>query len=174
MNKTELKPCERCAYYNEDRDNQPCCSCFGQNFEDEKLLINNPKSNNSEDMSNNELIQMYNDLGDIFLEEYEKRRIITPQNTAEKMTAKGYRKQMQEEVKTLYDRIKAMPFDELVSFFVYLSQRGIIETADKYICRKCKADHGGNCPVSDDDLCLYEVNDKETIKLWLGGDAYGA
>ena len=26
--------CERCANYNEDRDNQPCCSCFGQNFEE--------------------------------------------------------------------------------------------------------------------------------------------
>jgi hypothetical protein len=40
-----------------------------------------------------ELKQMYNDLVEIFDEEYEKRRLITPQNTAEKMTAKGYRKQ---------------------------------------------------------------------------------
>ena len=34
MKETELKPCESCAYYDEDRDNQPCCSCFGQNFEE--------------------------------------------------------------------------------------------------------------------------------------------
>lgn len=25
--------CEKCAYYDEDRNNQPCCSCDGQNFE---------------------------------------------------------------------------------------------------------------------------------------------
>jgi ribosomal protein S25 len=37
--------------------------------------------------------EMRKDLIDIFDEEYEKRRLITPQNTAEKMTAKGYRKQ---------------------------------------------------------------------------------
>jgi hypothetical protein len=37
--------------------------------------------------------QMIDDLIEIFDEEYEKRRLITPQNTAEKLTAKGYRKQ---------------------------------------------------------------------------------
>lgn len=37
--------------------------------------------------------QLFEDLVEIFEEEYEKRRLITPQNTAEKMTAKGYRKQ---------------------------------------------------------------------------------
>lgn len=26
--------CEKCVYYDEDRDNQPCCSCYGQNFEE--------------------------------------------------------------------------------------------------------------------------------------------
>ena len=36
--------------------------------------------------------QMYNDLIEIFDEEYNKRYLITPQNTAEKLTAKGYRK----------------------------------------------------------------------------------
>ena len=76
------------------------------------------------------------------------------------------------EVTTLYDRIKAMPFDEFVSFFVYLNQRSIIETADRQICRKCKKEHGGHCPVGDDDKCLYELSDKETIKLWLKGKAY--
>lgn len=37
--------------------------------------------------------QLFEDLVEIFEEEYEKRRLITPQNTAEKMTAKGYSKQ---------------------------------------------------------------------------------
>lgn len=34
---------------------------------------------------------MYNDLIEIFDEEYNKRFLITAQNTAEKLTAKGYR-----------------------------------------------------------------------------------
>ena len=41
-------------------------------------------------MSRNE--QMVADLIEIFDEEYDKRRCITPHNTADKMTAKGYRK----------------------------------------------------------------------------------
>lgn len=41
--------------------------------------------------------QMLEDLIEIFDEEYERRRLITPQNTAEKMTAKGYRKQSEGE-----------------------------------------------------------------------------
>ena len=41
--------------------------------------------------------QMFEDLVEIFDEEYEKRRLITPQNTAEKMTAKGYVKQSEGE-----------------------------------------------------------------------------
>lgn len=36
--------------------------------------------------------QMIYDLIEIFDEEYSKRYLITPQNTAEKLTAKGYRK----------------------------------------------------------------------------------
>lgn len=47
----------------------------------------------SKEKQNEELIQMYRDLVEIFNEEYERRRLITPQNTAKKMTAKGYRKQ---------------------------------------------------------------------------------
>ena len=47
----------------------------------------------SKEKQNDELVQMYRDLAEIFDEEYEKRRLITPKNTAEKMTAKGYRKQ---------------------------------------------------------------------------------
>lgn len=41
--------------------------------------------------------QLFEDLVEIFEEEYEKRRLITPQNTAEKMTAKGYHKQSEGE-----------------------------------------------------------------------------
>ena len=51
----------------------------------------------SKEKQNENLIQMYRDLGEIFNEEYEKRRLIPPQNTAEKMTAKGYRKQREGE-----------------------------------------------------------------------------
>lgn len=36
--------------------------------------------------------QMVNDLIEIFDEEYSRRCLITPQNTAEKMSEKGYRK----------------------------------------------------------------------------------
>lgn len=36
--------------------------------------------------------QMFNDLVEIFDEEYSRRNLITPQNTAEKLTAKGYSK----------------------------------------------------------------------------------
>lgn len=41
---------------------------------------------------NKQIEEMRSDLIEIFDEEYEKRRLITPQNTAEKLTAKGYRK----------------------------------------------------------------------------------
>lgn len=44
-------------------------------------------------MRKEQIDEMRKDLIEIFDEEYEKRRLITPQNTAEKMTAKGYRKQ---------------------------------------------------------------------------------
>ena len=73
---------------------------------------------------------------------------------------------------TLYERIKAMPFEEMVSFFVYLNERSIIERADSVICRRCKSEHRNYCPIGDDDKCLYDMNDKDTIKLWLGGKAY--
>ena len=42
--------------------------------------------------------EMAKDLTEIFDEEYENRRVITPQNTAEKMTAKGYRKQSEGDI----------------------------------------------------------------------------
>jgi rubrerythrin len=48
-------------------------------------------------MMDKKIEEMKKDLIEIFDEEYEKRRLITPQNTAEKMTAKGYRKQIEGE-----------------------------------------------------------------------------
>lgn len=77
-----------------------------------------------------------------------------------------------EKVITWYDRIKAMPIDEMASFLVYLNSRGVIATADRYICQKCKAEHNGHCSIGDDDKCLYDMGDKETFKLWLESDAY--
>jgi hypothetical protein len=44
-------------------------------------------------MSREQIEEMRKDLIEIFDEEYEKRRLITPNFTAEKMTDKGYRKQ---------------------------------------------------------------------------------
>ena len=70
---------------------------------------------------------------------------------------------------TLFERIKAMSLDEMATFLANIYHDDIIVTADKYICRKCKLEHGGHCPVGDNDECLYENNDKETIKLWLEG-----
>ena len=75
--------------------------------------------------------------------------------------------------KTNYERIKDMSLDEMVSLFVDLDKKNIIVTADRYICNKCKKEHGGRCPVADDDICLYDESAKDTIKHWLEGEAYG-
>lgn len=49
------------------------------------------------DVEKQVIAEMRKDLIEIFDEEYEKRRLITPDFTAEKMTAKGYRKQREGE-----------------------------------------------------------------------------
>ena len=72
---------------------------------------------------------------------------------------------------TWYERIKAMSFDEMVSFLAYLNARGVLDTADMHICTKCKAENGGHCTI-DDDKCRYDADEKGTIKLWLECDAY--
>jgi hypothetical protein len=72
-----------------------------------------------------------------------------------------------EENMTNHERIKNMTLDEMAAFFAKMSAKGFIETADKVICRKCKADHGGHCPIEGDEGCLYEMSDKDTLKLWL-------
>jgi transcriptional regulator with XRE-family HTH domain len=73
---------------------------------------------------------------------------------------------------TWYDRIKAMPIDEMASFLAYLDARGVLATADRYICRKCKAENGGHCSISDNNKCLYDMGVKDTLKLWLESDGY--
>lgn len=83
---------------------------------------------------------------------------------ARRLYDKGWRKQ--NEATTVYERIKAMSLDEMVSFFVYLAEKQIIETADNYICRKCRAEHGGDCPCNDEN-CLYDLSPEATIRLWL-------
>ena len=52
---------------------------------------------------NKQIDEMRSDLVEIFDEEYEKRRLITPQNTAEKLFAKGYCKQSVGEWKWIAD-----------------------------------------------------------------------
>jgi hypothetical protein len=68
---------------------------------------------------------------------------------------------------TIYNRIKNMSLDEMIKFFTELEHTGIITTADRCICKKCKAEHNGKCPIGDDDSCLYEASSYLTIKLWL-------
>lgn len=76
------------------------------------------------------------------------------------------------EVKTNYDRIKSMTVDEMATFFAHISERGdgFIQIADHYICQKCKKDHGGKCPMSDDKNCLYDNDNTATLKYWLEGE----
>ena len=50
--------------------------------------------------------QMINDLIEIMSEEYEKRLLITPQNTAEKLTEKGYRLST-DVAREIFDQIQA-------------------------------------------------------------------
>lgn len=77
------------------------------------------------------------------------------------------------EVKTNQDHLRMMDSDELASFLkgaTYLGG-GFITIADSYICRKCKQEHDGKCPVNlDKNPCLYEADDEQTIKYWLEGE----
>ena len=74
--------------------------------------------------------------------------------------------------KTNYERIKSMTIDDMASFFASVSEScgDFIQMADRYICQKCKKEHGGKCPVSDGDRCLYEYDDVTTLKYWLEGE----
>lgn len=77
------------------------------------------------------------------------------------------------EVNTNHDHIRFMDSDELASFFKDVAHMGggFITIADGYICRKCKREHDGKCPVNlDENPCLYEADDAQTIKYWLEGE----
>ena len=64
----------------------------------EKLLINNPKSNNSEDMSNKQIEEMVDDLMACHTEFYNNAEIYTDYyDMAQNLIAKGYRKQSEGE-----------------------------------------------------------------------------
>lgn len=71
---------------------------------------------------------------------------------------------------TNFEKIKSMTLDELSVFFAQTVRHDIIEVADRYICRKCRADHNGTCPMVD-DICPYDRGDVATVSLWLEGEA---
>ena len=76
---------------------------------------------------------------------------------------------------TNYDRIKNMSLDEMTAFFVGLTRDDILTVADRYICKRCKAEHGGKCSMSyNDDECLYNYDKAKTIETWLKGEEEGA
>ena len=56
-------------------------------------------------MEREKQIELERDLIEIFNEEYEKRHLITPANTAKKLTEKGYRKERQGEWISVEDRL---------------------------------------------------------------------
>lgn len=72
------------------------------------------------------------------------------------------------------DRLRAMSTDELAEFFANKATRGgeFIAMADHYICSKCKKEHDGKCPVDlDENPCLHDLDETQTIKYWLEGAA---
>ena len=72
---------------------------------------------------------------------------------------------------TNYDRIKNMSLDEMTAFLTELDSTSVLTVADRYICKKCKAEHGGKCSMSyNDDECLYNFDKVKTIKTWLMGE----
>jgi hypothetical protein len=92
---------------------------------------------------------IYEDLVEIFDEEYGKRNLITPQNTAEKMTAKGYRKasDVAEEIfaeigklrpitKLVIKGLGEWDFDKDGEKFYWISETKIVELKKKYTQEK--------------------------------------
>lgn len=77
--------------------------------------------------------QMVDDLIEIFDKEYEKRRLITPQNTAEKLIAKSYRKQTEGEWLCIY----LNKFEHLSKH--KCSECGFVNTTRYNYCPNCGA-----------------------------------
>ncbi len=83
--------------------------------------------------------EMRKDLIEIFDEEYKKRRMITPDFTAEKMTAKGYRKQSEGEwiVHTHHYECSNCRF--VYETDVFAEDYNPITDFDLYFCSVCGA-----------------------------------
>ena len=67
--------------------------------------------------------------------------------------------------KTLFDEIKEMSVTDLADFLTDVEP--IPHRVDRYICRKCKKEHGGKCPCNDGD-CLYgSYTESDLTREWL-------
>lgn len=77
--------------------------------------------------------EMYDDIVEIFDEEYNKRNLITPQNTAEKMNAKGYRKasEVVREIFKEVEKFNRKPLPECRSVYI-ITEREFTELKKKY------------------------------------------
>ena len=111
----------------------------------------------SKEQQNDELVQMYRDLVEIFDEEYEKRRLITPQNTAEKMTAKGYRKQSENVIELpckVGDTVYAFSgdFGVVLPYFVEYLRIGFMDKNRNYWI------YEANCHAEETDELLDELD----------------
>ena len=80
------------------RDNRDLLDKAADKIEELELLINNPKSNNSEDMSNKQIEEIVDDLMACHTEFYDNAEIYTDYyDMAQNLIAKGYRKQSEGE-----------------------------------------------------------------------------
>lgn len=82
--------CEKCVYYDEDRDNQPCCSCNGQNFEE---------AEKSKEKQIAELAEHIYDFGDLHFGEmycYDDA-----ERVSEKLYNAGYRKHSEDTIEVV-------------------------------------------------------------------------
>jgi hypothetical protein len=78
------------------------------------------------------LIELKKDLTDIFDEEYYRRNLITPQNTAEKLAEKGYRKQS-EVAREIFEELDDMPKHHPSYVLYTLLTKKIAELKKKYM-----------------------------------------
>ena len=65
----------------------------------------------------------------------------------------------------LVDKIRGMFVTELADFLSDVEP--IPHRVDRYVCRKCKKEHGGKCPCNDGD-CLYgSYTESDLTREWL-------
>ena len=108
-------------------------------------------------MSKEQIEEMRKDLIEIFDEEYEKRRIITADFAAIKMTGKGYRKQSENTVE--------LPCKVGTTVYVIEPLWFGIWGEDDHKCRKCEHFYeGGMGDHPDCNLgknCCYQISEEE-------------